>query len=186
MAEAVYREDMARISITVTTTLVLLALAPCAATAPPAGSCGAARVLYAPYPGADRRLSRIPWLRADAGSSGLVGLLWYWPKDWHQARVREARIFTHGQARGGSSTKILWAFLDRRVRNGGAWEAVVKGRRLDADGSFTQRFAAVFYDDQDGAPSYASIIDIPVAGCWKLTLTSGNLRGSVTLRAVDA
>jgi hypothetical protein len=165
--------------------VVALSLSPAAGTANPSDRCGAARVLYTRYPGADRRLSRIPWIRAEAGSSGLVGLLWYWPQSWQRARVREARIFTHGEARGGSSTKILWAFLDRRVRNRGDWEVVVTGRRLDAAGSFTQRFAAIFYDDQDGAPSYASIVDIPAAGCWKLTLTSGDLRGSVTLRALD-
>jgi hypothetical protein len=146
-------------------------------------ACGAARVNYAPYPGAGRGLSGLPWV-AGSGGSGLVALLWYWPRSWRREHVRDARIFLHGVAPAGYSTKVLWAFLAPRVRNRGGDQFVVRGRRLDGPGTLRQTFTAIGYEGQNGAPSYASIIDVPRTGCWRLDLSTGTLRGSIVVRAV--
>ena len=58
------------------------------------------------------------------------------------------------------------------------------GHRLDGPGRCRERFGAVSYAGQDGAPSYASIIDIPEPGLWRLELSAGTLRGSAEVRAI--
>jgi hypothetical protein len=40
------------------------------------------------------------------------------------------------------------------------------------------------YSGQRGAPSYASVIDVPEPGCWRLHLSTGSLRASVVFRAI--
>lgn len=63
-------------------------------------------------------------------------------------------------------------------------QLAVEGRRLDGAGTFRQAFAAISDEGQDGAPSYASIIDVPELGCSRLNLSTGNLRAPVVFRAV--
>jgi hypothetical protein len=158
-------------------------------TSPPAArapqACDPAQVRYDPYPGGDERLSQIPWIAGKPQSSGLVGLLWYWPDEWRRQQVEEARIYTGGVAPQGWNVKILWAFVAPSARGRGESELLVEGRRLDGRGRFEGRFAAIGYAGQEGAPSYASIIDVPKQGCWRLTLTTGTLRAEVDLRAED-
>lgn len=134
-----------------------------------------------PYPGANRDLHGIPWI--EGKPTGLVGLLGYWREAW--GRSREARIFTGGVAPEGYSAKVLWVFLAPAARDRGATELMVRGRRLDGGGRFRDTFAAIGFEGQRGEPSYASIIDVPLPGCWRLTLTTGELRATVDLRAVD-
>jgi hypothetical protein len=156
-----------------------------ASTATSAAACSSARVEYTRYPGGDARLGGLPWIRGEPRGTGLVGLLWYWPRSWHERRVRRARIYTGGVAPEGYSTKILWAFVGRSARGRGGSLLVVRGERLDGSGSFRQEFAAISYSGQNGAPSYASIVDVPSAGCWRLRLSTGSLRASVVLQAVQ-
>jgi hypothetical protein len=149
-------------------------------------ACPAALVRYAPYPGRAPGLGRLPWVAGTPSTLGLVGLLWYWPEDWKTRRVEPARIFTGGEVRaGGPSTKILWAFLSpsakRRYAGG---DLVVQGRRLDGPGRTWQRFASIGYAGQKGAPSFASIVTLPVSGCWRLRLSAGGLHAAVVVRAV--
>jgi len=146
--------------------------------------CNPGHVHYTPYPGHARGLSRLPWICGAAGSDGLVGLLWYWPPEWRHRRVAQPRIYTGGEAPQGSTTKILWAFLAPSARNRGGRELTVRGRRLDGPGAIRQRFAAIGYAGQNGAPSFASIIDIPRPGSWRLELSTGALRATVDLRAI--
>jgi hypothetical protein len=157
-----------------------------AARSEEAAACGAARVQYTPYPGGDRRLGTLPWVRGEPSRVGLVGLLWYWPHEWWRRELRTARIYTGGIAPAGFSMKVLWVFLGRSAKGRGGAQLVVRGRRLDKPGSFEQEFAAVFYSGQRGAPSYASIVDVPGAGCWRLELSTGTLRASVVFQAVTA
>jgi hypothetical protein len=95
--------------------------------------------------------------------------------------VRRARIYTGGRAPQGYNVKVMWVFVGRR---GGGERLVVRGRRLDGRGSFRQSFGAIGYEGQRGAPSFASIIDVPRPGCWRLDVRTGDLRSSVTVRAV--
>jgi hypothetical protein len=147
-------------------------------------ACSPARVQYTPFPGGDSSV-RSPWIRGKPLRVRLVGQIWYWPEEWSRQRVRTARIFTGGVAPAGYSTKILWAFVAPSAANGGGARLVVRGRRLDGSGSFRQQFAGIFYSGQRG-PSFASIVDVPEAGCWSLQLSSGALRANVTLLAVSA
>ena len=172
---------------TISAVLALAASLVAAGTTGTVGSpvCTAAAVHYTPYPGGDRRLDRIPWISAGPAAKGLVGLLWYWPESWRKQRLRRAQIFTHGQAPAGYSTKVLWAWTGPAARDRGGALLVVSGRRLDGPGSFRQEFSAIGYEGQDGAPSYASIVDVPKPGCWRLTLATTGLRAEVVVRAVS-
>ena len=62
----------------------------------------------------------------------------------------------------------------------------MQGTRLDAPGSFTHRFGAISYGGQRRAPSFASIIDVPKAGCWRLDVSTAKLSASVVVRALTA
>jgi hypothetical protein len=150
----------------------------------PAAPCHPPRVEYSPYPGHGDGLDQLPWVRGEPASSGLVALLWYWPKKWSKQHLREARIFTGGVAPEGYNVKILWAFLAPSAKGRGGSELVVEGDRLDGAGATRQEFAAIGYAGQRGAPSFASIIDIPRSGCWRLSLKTGRLSASVDFRAI--
>jgi hypothetical protein len=150
----------------------------------PAGPCHPPTVQYTSYPGSGKGLSGLPWVRGEPPDVGLVALLWYWPENWTNQQLREARIFTGGVAPAGYNVKILWAFLAPSAKGRGGSELVVEGDPLEGGRAFKQEFAAIGYAGARGAPSYASIIDVPRPGCWRLTLKTGDLRASVDFRAV--
>ena len=164
--------------------VALVAVAAGSSSAGPQASCVPARVNYTPYGGGDRQLDHTAWVGGAPGRYRLRGLLWYWPESWRKQQVDRARIYVGGEAPQGWTTKILWAFLGEAAKTRAAGHLAVRGRRLDGRGSFTQRFAAIGYDSQDGAPSFASIVDVPKPGCWRLQLTTGRVRVSVVFRAV--
>jgi hypothetical protein len=82
-------------------------------------------------------------------------------------------LYTHGRTLDGA-TKLLWV-----VRRGYGPTLSIRAVRLDAPGTFTQRFA-----HRGGL--FPSIIDLPEGGCWSLTLRTGKVRARVVLKAVDA
>jgi hypothetical protein len=147
-----------------------------AATAVP---CEPPSVHHTPYPGHGKGLDGLPWIAGRPADAGLVGLLWY------GSHARDARIWAGGKAPDGANTKILWFFLGRSAKDLADATLHVSGRRLDGPGKFSDSFSGVGYEGDD-APSYASIIDIPRPGCWRLTLTTGSLRATVDMRAVPA
>jgi hypothetical protein len=153
-------------------------------------ACSAAPLHAPPYPGHAPGLGRLPWVAGAPPSLGLVGLVWYWPRAW--ANVHSARIYTGGTTPGGGNgpnMKILWVFTapaaKRAYTRAGGGDLVVQGARLDAPGKTRQRFASITYAGQNGAPSFASIVDLPAAGCWRLRLSTGGLRATVTFLAVS-
>jgi len=160
--------------------------APVATTPAPAaaGRCRAARVQRPPYPGHGKGLDGLPWIAGRPRSTGLVGLVWFFSPESNP--TGRARIWAGGRAPDGSNTKMLWVFLGDAAAAGADAELRVVGRRMDGPGRFADSFAAIGYEGSDGAPSYASIIDIPRPGCWRLTLTSGSLRATVDMRAIPA
>jgi hypothetical protein len=173
--------------------LLLASAAVIAIAVPAAGAhstgvapCPAATVHYTPYPGGAPGLGRLPWVAGTPAKLGLVALLWYWPQSWRGQHVRSARIYTGGEAPAGSSTKILWAFLSAKAKRAfGGGDLIVKGERLDAPGRTWQHFSGIGYAGQNGAPSFASIVKLPSAGCWRVHLTAGGLKASVVFRAVS-
>lgn len=172
---------------------VALALALAALSAPAAGagsagpSCPASPVHYTPYPGGAPGLGRLPWIAGGPSKLGLVGLLWYWPADWKTAGVATARIYTGGTAPGRAmSTKILWAFVGPAKRAAEGSMLVVRGERLDAPGKTWQQFVPISYEGQKGSPSFASIVNLPQEGCWRVHLSAGRARTSVVFQAVSS
>jgi hypothetical protein len=155
-----------------------------AASSHAAAGCSPARVQYAPHPRVERQLSTLPWMRGKPAQVGLVGLIWYWPTEWRAARVRTARIFAGGKAPAGYSTKILWTFVPRSGWAAAGGRLFVHGTRVDGEGTFSQEFAAISFSGQAG-PSFASIVDVPEPGCWRLELSTGQLRASLVLLAIS-
>jgi hypothetical protein len=149
-----------------------------------AARCQVSPVRHDAYGGGDHSMDRTPWLRGRPASSGLAALLWYWPREWKHRHG--AAIYTGGEMPQGWSTKVLWAFVGEAQKGHGGRELTVKGTRLDAHGTFTQRFGAISYGGQDRAPSFASIVDVPNAGCWRLDVSTAKLHASVVVRAITA
>ena len=67
--------------------------------------------------------------------------------------------------------KVLWTM--QRASAG----LILRGTRVDGAGAFTQRFG--------GGREVPSIVEIPSAGCWRLSVRSGSLRAIFVVRAVD-
>jgi hypothetical protein len=142
-----------------------------------ASSCASSIVQYQPYPNAGAGTESLPWLQATPASAGLVGQLFYYPRTtWQQGSLPRARVYTGGKTPNGGTTKILWLAHG----TGAGLVLVVRGKRLDHRGSFTQSFSTA------GGDEYPSIVRVPAAGCWQLQLTSGTKSARVTLLAVKA
>ena len=113
-----------------------------------------------------------PWVATRAVAGHLFA---YGGRTLMDARVNSSDglvLYTHGRTPDGA-TKILWI-----VRRPGASLQLI-ATRLDAPGSFSQRFVA------RGRGQFPSIIDVPAAGCWRLTLRSGRARAAFVAAAVD-
>jgi hypothetical protein len=174
---------------------IAVALAATAALSGSAGSaspasraaCPTSTVHYTHYPGTAAGLGNLPWVGASPASEGLVGLLVYWREDWRAAHLATAQMYSGGQApNGGLKMKILWAFLAPKAKRAtDAQMLTVKARRLDGPGKTWQRFTAISYSGQNRAPSYASVINLPVPGCWRIEATAGSLHGTSTFRALS-
>jgi hypothetical protein len=152
------------------TSIVLQAIEP-----PVAQSCDATRVFRRdpPHP----RFGAIEWMPATPRSDGVAAVLFVtvFPKS------SEAVIPAGGRYPAGYNAKFLWW-----VPHPGAALTIV-GRRLDAPGTFHASFNSA---SGDVGPSpeiiFPSIIDVPTAGCWALTLRSGRSAGLVVFRVVPA
>jgi hypothetical protein len=153
-----------------------------------ASPCPAAIVHLAPLPGVAGSLGRLPWVGATPSAQQLVGLLVYWPDEWRAQKVSRATIYTGGHTPAGTpNMKILWVFLAPQAKTApDAGKVVIKGRRLDGPGKSWQQFVAISYSGQNRAPSYASIVDLPTAGCWQLDLRAGSLHGTTVFRAIGS
>jgi hypothetical protein len=101
----------------------------------------------------------------------------------HQ-KLSEGRIFTGGVAPAGYNVKVLWMFVSPRARVRSGTTLVVRGTQLDGSAVFQQKFSRIGYGSDNGPPAYASIIDVPSAGCWRLEIRSGRLKAQVSLRAI--
>ena len=106
-------------------------------------------------------------------------------QSWTRRHLREARIFTGGVAPAGYNVKILWTFLAPLARSRAVRNLVVQGHQLDGSATFRQQpFSRISSTGQRGAASYASIINVPHPGCWRLDLKSRGLSGHIQFRAV--
>jgi len=81
-------------------------------------------------------------------------------------------LYTHGRTLSGA-TKILWV-----VRKRYSAKLTLHATRLDGAGSFTQSFS-------HRGGQFPSIVDLPGAGCWRLSLRTGKVRATFVVQAVE-
>jgi hypothetical protein len=81
-------------------------------------------------------------------------------------------LYTHGRTLSGD-TKILWV-----VRKRYGAKLTLHATRLDGAGSFTQSFS-------HRGGQFPSIVDLPGAGCWRLSLRTGKVRATFVVQAVE-
>jgi hypothetical protein len=141
-----------------------VAMAPPGAGKEPAAPCAATTVHYA--------ATRVgtPWI---AVGRAFTGNVFYYSEISGDGRVNQSDGLV---AYAGVPGKVLW--VPRNRRRAGA-TLVITARRLDGDGAFTQRLRAV------PGRQFPSQLELPAAGCWRLTLRSGRLSSSVVVQAVS-
>jgi hypothetical protein len=136
-------------------------------------ACPASHVHYVSYPGIGNGLSGSPWIATSNGA--FYGHLFYvGGTPWRLGKPVGAHIFTTVKPRN-LHPKVLW--ISRRGAASG--HLVIRGRRLDAPGRFVARNANV------GAYQFPSYVEIPAAGCWRVSISSAGVSGSVVFVAVD-
>jgi hypothetical protein len=152
-------------------------------SAGPLASCGGTPVHLEPLP-ASGGLSKLPWVQALAHRSGIVGLIFGYDPNLQTDVTRPTfALWTGGVApAGGSAMKVLWI-----VRNPhAAIDLVVRGQKIGGRRSFVVARGGIVHDAST-APAegfeYPSIVNIPSAGCWRLTVRSGAVVGSLIVAA---
>jgi hypothetical protein len=153
----------------------LASAAPATSSHAQASPCGA-RVHEEPNPILGT-LSGGRWVAGSPRTSGLVGYLF-------GGEVLDGRFAVYaGGTNPGTRTneKILWV-VPRRKRVGP--RLAISGRR---DGSTTVTYRRRLAE-AGGAPHhiFPSILDLPVPGCWKLTLRTAKISATLTVLAQAA
>lgn len=133
--------------------------------------CAPTKIHMVSY-GSDAMIPRdVPWIAALPKSSQIVGFLFYVRP---HATGDGAAMRTHGTMPDGGNTKILWIVKTHSIHR----TLTIAGKNLTGEGTMHQSVRA-------SSGGYPSIIDIPVPGCWQLTLRNGEIKGKVTLRVID-
>ena len=137
-----------------------------------ASGCAGTAVHYQPARSGTPQGVGGPWIAST--NSAFRGYLFYFgATSWGKTKPGEARIFTT-KAHERVYPKVLWVAL------GSSRGAVsIRGTRLGHPGSFTSTYPGV------GGRQYPSYVEVPTAGCWRVSITSGELHGSVTFLASD-
>ncbi len=106
----------------------------------------------------------IPWVAAMPASSGIVAHLFFAQVTPTNKPAYYEPMHANGKMPDGGTTKILW-----RINNASAiGEITITGKNLLRPGNtFQQTFVAA----SSGIPS---IVDVPMAGCWRFDLQSGS------------
>jgi hypothetical protein len=136
-------------------------------------ACPASHVRYVSYPGVGAGLSAVPWIATSNGA--FYGHLFYvGGTPWRLSKPVGAHIFTTVKPRN-LHPKVLW--ISRR--GAAAGHLVIRGRRLDGPGTFVTRSV------NGGAYQFPSYVEIPQAGCWRVSISTAGVSGSVVFVAVD-
>jgi hypothetical protein len=150
-----------------------VALSATAAVQAPAG-CPITPIYTNPYsgPGSGSIPATLPWVQAEPASSGITGHLFYAIDSQHYF------LHTGGQFSDGPADKILWLIENPHATN----QLEIKGTALSNP---QETLDEVFPAATSPADNYPSIINAPTAGCWQLTLTSGQLTGILIVWVVN-
>lgn len=138
----------------------------------PAARCAATTVQYQPAPSGTPKGVSGPWVAST--NSAFRGYLFYLGATrWAKTKPHGAQIFTM-KAHERIYPKVLWLAL------GNSTAAIsIRGTRLDHPGTFRSTYPGV------GGRQYPSYVEVPAAGCWRVSVSSGRLHGSVTFVASD-
>ncbi|MGH3002701.1 MAG: hypothetical protein ACRDM1_08600 [Gaiellaceae bacterium] len=138
-------------------------------------SCPVSHVHYRPYKDQGAGLRLVPWIATAPSAAFSAHLFFYGATPWSRRHLLGARIFT-AAAKRNVNPKVLWI-----ARRPGAGRSIsISGSRLDRPGRFEARYPRALSGSQ--FPSY---VEVPQAGCWRVTVRSGRLVGRVVFAAVD-
>ena len=141
-----------------------------------AAACAATPVHAAPFPNASAGLAQLKWVQAAPKKAGLVGMLFGYDARLVDPQRPAFALWAGGKAPEGWNTKVLWLVPIGR----GDRSMVIRGRSLDGSGgSFMQSFVRA-----GGGGGYPSIVELPSAGCWRLDVSSGGVKGAFVVKAV--
>jgi hypothetical protein len=122
------------------------------------------------------RFGDITWMPATPRTAGVAAVLFVttYPDS------PDAVIASGGKYPNGPTTKFLWW----APQPGSSMKIV--GRRLDSPGRFTQEVTSATGDvgSRGGQTVFPSIVDVPAAGCWSVTLRTRGSAGNVVFRVV--
>src|SRR5262245_38065559 len=154
-------------------TIALIGLPSASARATQDG-CPMSHVHYVAYPGVEQGLDQVPWVQSSRSGRFRAHLFFYDPTRfaWAKDHLLGARIFTTRRSRA-INPKVLWI---TRTKGYGRM-LKIRGQRLDAVGSFSGTYP--------GFGDYPSYVNVPEPGCWRVTVTTGRVSGSVVFAATD-
>jgi hypothetical protein len=122
----------------------------------------------------------VPWVAPKPRSSGLTGYLFYYSNalSWGRLHVRQFRMYARGHAPDAQlNMKILW------TPSKGATKLRIRGKRLEGSRSSSQN---VLPPVPGRSHQFPSIVKVPEAGCWRLTIQAGRSTGRLTVLVVSA
>jgi hypothetical protein len=169
-------ERVSLVALLAAISLLVVARGTAAGNGTSRAACAASHVHYSPDTTATGGLRSIPWLATAPTGMFHAHLFLYGGTPWPKLRLVGARIFTTVRTRA-VNPKVLWT----AQRQGAGATLLISGERLDKPGHFSARYPSVPPGNQ--FPSY---VEVPKAGCWRVTVTSGKLVGAVTFAAVDS
>lgn len=136
--------------------------------------CPITPIYTSPYsgPGSNTIPTTLPWVQAEPASFGITGHLFY--------AINPQHYYLHagGQFPGGPADKILWLIENPHATQ----ELEIRGTALSNP---QETFDEVFSAASSPADNYPSIVNVPTAGCWQVTLTSGLVTGTLIFWVVN-
>jgi hypothetical protein len=114
-------------------------------------------------------LTRVPWIQLAPSSAGVVGYLFY----SIQAPPGRYNILETNGRIANDTTKILWVLR----RGYGSSTLTLAGSRINGIAHFQQ----LFPEAVSPPANYPSIIRVPTAGCWRITVRSGTVSASAVI-----
>jgi len=144
-------------------------------------ACAASRVHYERNREAGSGLTELPWIAGGRGPTRIVGYLFYYGTsvlgDSRFNRSPSVAIPVGGTIPGetspAASAKILWITQGKASRR-----LLILGRRLDGQGTYRHT------EEAASSGSFPSIVELPSAGCWRLTLKTGRVAATAVFQAV--